>query len=314
MVKNLILVLNNRRYNPQDFIDIGSRVARRAHDIDVTAVKAGSPNSLLSPSIWQRPTLTVAFSTVGAFQPLRGRLLIGRQIPKLEQLDMLRRAGVNVPRAEAFSLGMDLDPTLWGDLVLLKPTALEASSHGEGVQVFRTSKLRRMSKDGFPDTHPIHNHAMMVQEFVNTGEFPSKYRALILCGEPLYIQHTILNNSRPALNATDEALEAALVATGGGERTYHHGHYPDILAFAKRMAIAFPDIPLLGCDVVKDITTGKLYGLEGNPAGNVWHFSSRMWAERRKLLPEVAKAMHSQLGAFDIAAVALINATRSLAV
>jgi hypothetical protein len=112
MIKNLILVLNNRRYNPQDFIDIASRVVRSAPDIDVSAVKAGSPNSLLSPNVWQRPTLTVAFSTTGAFQPLRGRLLIGRQIPKLDQLDMLRRAGVTVPRTEAFSLGMDLDPSL----------------------------------------------------------------------------------------------------------------------------------------------------------------------------------------------------------
>jgi hypothetical protein len=311
--KNLILVLNNKRYNPRDFIDIGARIARGADDIEVYAATAGSPPSILEAAAWKKPTLTVALSTEGAFSPIRGPLLIGKRIEKLQQVKALQQAGVSVPPAQPFELGMNLDPHIWGEYVLLKPMPLEASSHGEGIQLFRSLRLEKMKLADFPEQHPIHRYPMIVQKFIDTGNYPCKYRALTLCGEPIYIQHTTLNSPRAALEACDAVLAAAVVATGGAERTYQHLDYPDVFAFAKRMAATFPDIPLLGCDIIKDINTGELYGLEVNPNGNVWHFSSPMWARRRKQLPEVAAAMHSQFGAFDVAAKALIRAARQLA-
>src|SRR5829696_8698603 len=175
--KNLVLVLNNKRYNPQDFIDIGGRVARKASDIEVYAVTAGSPPSILEAAAWQRPTLTVAFSTAGAFSPVRGSLLIGKRIEKLDQAEALERAGVSVPPVRLFEPGLQLDPSIWGDYVLLKPTPLEASSHGEGIQLFRSSRLEKMTLADFPEQHPIHKHPMMVQKFIDTGEYPCKYRA-----------------------------------------------------------------------------------------------------------------------------------------
>jgi hypothetical protein len=311
--KNLILVLSNKRYDPRDFTNIGTRIARRAEDVEVYAVTAGSPPSILDAEAWNRPTLTVALSTAGAFSPVRGPLLIGRKVEKLQQVEALRGAGVSVPPVQPFEPGMKLDPSIWGQYVLLKPVPLEASSHGEGIQLFRAVRLEQMERADFPEQHPIHRYPMMVQKFIDTGDYPCKYRALMLCGEPIYVQHTTLSSRRPDLSATDEALAGAVVATGSGERTYQHLDYPDVFDFAKRMAAVFPDIPLLGCDIIKDIGTGVLYGLEVNPNGNVWHFSSPMWARRRKQLPEVAAAMHSQFGAFDVAANALIRAARELA-
>jgi D-alanine-D-alanine ligase-like ATP-grasp enzyme len=87
----------------------------------------------------------------------------------------------------------------------------------------------------------------------------------------------------------------------------------DVLAFAKRIAGVFGGIPLLGIDIVREHGSGKLYALEVNAGGNVWHFSSPYWAERRARYPHVARAMHEQFGAFDVAAKALISATRRLA-
>lgn len=311
--KNLILVLSNKRYNPQDFIDIGARIARRADDIEVYALTAGSPASILEATAWKRPTLTVALSTEGAFTPVRGPLLIGRRVEKLQQVEALQRANVSVPPAQPFEQGMKLNREFWGEYVLLKPIPLEASSHGEGIQLFRSSQLEKMQLADFPHKHPIHTCPMMIQKFIDTGEYPCKYRALTLCGEPIYIQYTVLTTARPGLAAGDDVLAAAVVATGGAERTYQHLDYPDVFAFAKRMAAAFPNIPLLGCDIIKDTNTGELYGLEVNPNGNVWHFSSPMWADRRKMFPEAVTEMHAQFGAFDVAAKALIQATRQLA-
>jgi hypothetical protein len=166
--KNLVLVLNNKRYNPKDFLDIGSRLAQRADDIAVFAVAAGSPPSILEDAIWQRPTLTVAFSTTGAFNPVRGPLLIGRKIEKLQQVETLRQAGVSVLPTRPFEVGMKLDPSVWGDYIILKPIPLDASSHGEGIQLFRRSRLEGLRLSDFPEQHAIHKYAMMVQKFVDT--------------------------------------------------------------------------------------------------------------------------------------------------
>src|SRR4029079_11941874 len=112
--KNLILVLSNKRYNPQDFVDIGARIARRADDIEVYALTAGSPASILEATAWKRPTLTVALSTEGAFTPVRGPLLIGRRVEKLQQVEALQRANVSVPPAQPFEQGMKLNREFWG--------------------------------------------------------------------------------------------------------------------------------------------------------------------------------------------------------
>lgn len=152
--KNLVLILNNKRYNPQDFIDIGAKVARKAGDIEVYAVAAGSPSSILEARAWQRPTLTVAFSTAGAFSPVRGPLLIGRRIEKLDQSEALKQAGVSVPPVRLFEPGMKLDPSIWGDYVLLKPVPLEASSHGGRHSALPVIAAGENDPCGFPSASP----------------------------------------------------------------------------------------------------------------------------------------------------------------
>ena len=57
---------------------------------------------------------------------------------------------------------------------------------------------------------------------------------------------------------------------------------------------------LLGIDVVRDIASGKSWVLEVNAGGNVWHFSSPGWAERRRLFPEVPRLTEQQLAAMTM--------------
>ena len=80
------------------------------------------------------------------------------------------------------------------------------------------------------------------------------------------------------------------------------------------MAAAFPQMPLLGCDILEEQETGMLYGIEVNAGGNVWHFSSPYLAETRSKTPILNAARLNQYNAFDTAAKALINATRRLAI
>jgi hypothetical protein len=83
-----------------------------------------------------------------------------------------------------------------------------------------------------------------------------------------------------------------------------------VLEFARKAAGAFPDIPLLGIDVIQNIGSGELSVLEVNAGGNTWHFSSPSSAYWRKEHPELAAAMKSQFGAFRKAAEVLIRQTR----
>ena len=47
---------------------------------------------------------------------------------------------------------------------------------------------------------------------------------------------------------------------------------------AERAHAAFPDIPLLGFDIIREVPSGKLYVLEANAIGYVWNFHSRQAA------------------------------------
>lgn len=310
--KNLIILISNigNRYDPADFVDIGNRAAAYANDVRVYVISDEMPSNALPKGIWEFPTLTVAFNKKSTFIPPRGRIIYNHKIEKLEQARILRLAGVPIPHCEIFRPGMTLDAEIWGDIVLLKPASLDATSHGDNIQIFHRSNLAAMETGDFPPDHFVRRSQMIVQRFIDTGKFPCKYRVLTLCGEVLYAQFRKLVEPRPDLVSSDEVMQSAQVATSGGSCQYSHDDYPDVVEFAKRVAGAFPNVPLLGVDIVRDVMSNDLYVLEVNAGGNTWHFSSKLWAERRKQYPKVAEEAKTQYNAFDTAAKSLVGATR----
>jgi hypothetical protein len=83
---------------------------------------------------------------------------------------------------------------------------------------------------------------------------------------------------------------------------------PELLAFARRMSQALPDVPLQGLDIIKEKTTGRLFALESNPGGNTWHFSSRHAAKTRAELGNGREILLRQFNALERAAEALAQA------
>ena len=308
--KNLLLAVGFPRCDPADFRDIAQRIEKIAPDIHV---KVFHPYrfSELPDSIWKIPTLLVNMMLSEALKMPRGAALLSRQISKLLQDEMFRLGEIRSPRTAKYEIGMLLDPQVWGDLVLMKPIPLNKTSKGIGIQVFRTRRLSGMSTKDFPPDHLVHSTPMLLQEFIDSGQFPQKYRALTLCGDVLYISKDTCGTQRPDFSATDDEIESGIFHANGASIEY--GQYPDIYEFARKMASAFPAIPLLGCDIIRNVHTGELFGLEVNAGGNVWHFSSKMMAENRARKPDVVKAVHEQYGAFDVAAKALIRTTRRMA-
>jgi hypothetical protein len=99
----------------------------------------------------------------------------------------------------------------------------------------------------------------------------------------------------------------------------------EIERLAERVHTQFPDMPILGIDVLRDAATRELYVLECNSGGNTWHFSSKI-GERIRLgfgnakVNGVARAnqiarrmLIEQYGAFDIVATTLVEKTHRLA-
>lgn len=311
--KNLILVLTPGRYDALDFVDIAKRVAARAPDLSVHVIDGTRDSFELPADAWMAPTLTIGIGPRTKFRPPRGPHLFSRQIDKLRQAEAMERFGIASPHAARFEFGMDMPASIWGDFILLKPAHLGRTSHGDGIQLFRRERLAALRAADFAADAPIRQTPMLAQRFIDTGVHPAKYRVLTLMGDILYCQRAALKQPRPDLSAPDADLERAVVSTGGGERDYVASYDEDVLDLGRRTAEAFGIVPLLGIDVIRDAKTGDLHVLEVNAGGNVWHFSSPMWADRRRLLPQVAQAMHEQFGAFDAAAKALTAAARRLA-
>jgi len=311
--RNLILIHRGPEYE-QDFQEI----AAKAHAIDpsITIFYVGAGlRETLPDAEWQYPTLTVSLNQEFGFAIKRGPILRNVPIDKLEQQEIFRKNRIPTPPAMPFSFGMPLDPILFGEYVLLKPMDLRLTSQGAGIQVMRRQRAETVTPSEFPGNHPINwsVKGYAVQKFIYTGEYPTTYRVTTFLGEAIFGIRTRSDRPSPDLDAPDKVLEAGDF-TQKFERTIIAHYEEDMLPMAKKVAAAFGDIPLLGIDFVRDINTSKVYALEVNAGGNTWHFSSEMWAERRRQEPDLVPQLKHQFSAFDVAAKALVERVHELAV
>jgi len=323
--RNLILVHRGPQYE-NDFREIGKKILAIDRDIIIHAF--ASDSSVQLPSLaWIWPTLVVAFTSHFRLEVKRGAVLMNDQIEKFAQYKTFRAAGIPTPETLPFEFGKILDPLLFGELVLIKPMDLEMTSKGLGIQLFRRQRLERVQPKDFPAGHPIHkaHGRYLVQKFIDTGPYPSFHRVQTFFGKVIYSWHSTLQEPRCSLDAPDEEIERATIASQGGEKDRKLVKEPDIVALAENVGAAFPTIPLLAIDVLREAGTGKLYVLECNPGGNTWHFSSNIGAKLRlgfgnaavngaERAHQLARRMFmEQYGAFDIVARTLVEKTHQLA-
>ena len=309
--RHLVLVHTPGWQSAADF----QAIARHARDIDPAleafVVRSDLPNSYSRRRAATRPTLVFSPGRLTGFRPLRGKVFQGGPIPKLEQLRRLEAADVPVPRTVLLEPGTRLDPDEWGEFVVVKPTDLATSSHGSGIQLMRTRRVRFRAPEAYPAGHPGRRAPMMVQQFIDTGDRISLYRVLTLFGEPLYANRYGSAKSTNDLGGSDEAIEASIIASNGLPTSESEFVQPnDVLELARKAHWAIPQVPLKGCDIIRDATTGALFVLELNPGGNTWHFSSHYLARERAGRPPEHEVMRvRQFDAFRMAARVLVRQT-----
>ena len=147
---------------------------------------------------------------------------------------------------------------------------------------------------------------MLVQQWIDTGQRLTAYRCLTLFGAALYVLRSDRVEERPSLDAPDDAIEAMPAEADRGR--FFRDPDREIVEFAARMAASFPRHPLLGCDVLREEATGRLFAIEVNAGGNVWHFSSLRTARSRTF--ERTHSLKTEFSSFETAAKVLAAKTR----
>jgi hypothetical protein len=301
---------------PEYEADFGKICAKvEALDPEIAAYAIDTRSKAPMPdSVWQRPTLVVAMQERFATKVRRGTLLKNLEIDKLVQTQILRMAGLPTPPDLPFRPGMTLDPILFGEFVLLKPLDWRLTSRGVGIQVMRRARLQKLRPLDLPAHHPIRRdrRGYIVQKLVNTGKFATTYRVSTFLGEVIYgLKYQSLVPS-PDLTSPDSVIEAGNFIQKG-EKRMEVFEDDELFSLAKRVARTFGKLPLLGIDFVRDHESLQPYVLEVNAGGNTWHFASRLWAARRRELPELVHRMKQQFSAYDTAARGLVAKTHQFA-
>jgi hypothetical protein len=307
-------------YRPgwQSLFDL-HKIAFHVSDIDPTIRTFIAPTTGRNPVTRReaatRPTLVFSPGRMPSFRPARGKVYAGRPMSKMEEIRLLQAGGVPVPRTELITPDiLPLDPAVWGEFVIVKPTDLATSSAGRGFQLMRTHRVRYRRPDEYPPDHPGRLGPMMVQQYVNTGGKVAICRVLTLFGEPLYVLLTETPSKVVDLSLPDEEIEKLLIANQQFKDDIDRLFIDDdeACAVARAAYRALPDVPLQGCDVIRDAVTGKVFVLETNAGGNTWHFSSMLQAESRRKNGQLFERMrHNQRDALRTAARILVARTNA---
>lgn len=322
--RNLIIIHRGPDYE-RDFDEIATKVNALDRDITVYHLPAALRVDL-PVSAWQYPTLTVALTPRFRLTIRRGPVLRNEAIQKLAQQEIFRKHGIPTPPALPFRFGMTLDPILFGDLVVLKPVNLQLTSHGDGIMLFRRRRVELLRPRELPRDHPLLGvkSDFLVQKYVHTGRRPRCIRVGTFLQRAIFSYEVEPVQELPGLDASDEFLQQASVASNCGERERRLVAEDDAILLAEAAHRAAGSVPLLGVDIIRDTATKKLYVLELNAGGNTWHFSSDLGTDTRISLgcpgdsngdasSHGRQALIQQFGAFDIAARALVERTRELA-
>jgi hypothetical protein len=244
-----------------------------------------------------RPTIFVSFKRLRRFKPLRGKIFHGQKLSKSQQYEMMEEKGFPTLKWQRITPQTSLSSDEWGERVVVKP---ELGKAGEQITVQRIEDVR-WEKDT-----PL-DGGTLAQELISTGSEPISFRCLTLFGKTLLLNKNVspASHSNPESNTEDNIIATL------DDRYSKSVNDPEVIHFAEQLGQrVFPDIPLLGIDIIRCAKTQKLYVLEANPFGLTWHFSSKGGLHRQA---ESNTNYEKQFGAFGIAAKRLIEVARERA-
>lgn len=282
-----------------------SEVARALQNIGVRARIAHDVVPQIKHRLWSlgMRTKIVSMLPLKRFLPSWAEIWQQKNYDKIQEYRILERAGIPVPKWIPVYDGQPPDLSGWSDYVVVKPSL---GWKGAFVRIMRRHKV---------SYRPIATEvmggrvspALIAQEYVHTGAWPVSYRVGTVFGEPIYAFRSIANeNCQPFTGATFDAnffAGRSIVATAkGGSRD---GEVPeDVIHLARRAHQAFPDIPLLGFDIIRDYKTRQLFVLEANAFGRTFLLAEE---DSKRHFNEFGFDLHAQFGGIKAVARGLMR-------
>jgi hypothetical protein len=303
--RNLVLVARPRQPNMiADFRQIAAHCRDLASDVRPIPL-LDSPRSILRAILHAaHPTLVFAPQRLLFYHPLRGAVCSGRLLPKSEEYRRLEAEGIRVPPWKLLTRSHSPDLSALGRYVVTKP---DYGGRGADVRIRRASRVRWK-----PPNTPVRFAArsgVIAQKFINTGRWPVSYRVSTLFGRTLYSFRVEASHHRRPLDRPDNFDGISIAASHLG-CSFWLNDDPEIIAFGEAAHHAFPEIPFLGIDILREESSGRLYVIEVNSAGDVWHFSSRTG---KSIQQWAGINLASQYGGLQRAAEILVAETRARA-
>lgn len=299
---NLVLV---RRPGYRHMIDDFQKIARHCRAIDPNIrplLNIDSPwGALRAIGAIRRPTLVFSPRRMLFYHPLRGTVRAGKLLAKSEEYRRLENAGIAVPPWRLMTRSHAPDVSGLGRYIVSKP---DYGGRGADVKIRRASRLRWS-----PPNTPIRfssRSGVIVQQFVYTGRWPVSYRVGTLFGRAIYSWRAEASRHRRPLESLDDFSGISIVSSHPG-CSFFLNHDPETIALAEQAHRAFPDIPLLGIDILREEPSGRLFVIEVNATGDVWHLSSGVG---KSIQQWAGFDLQSQFGGLRRVAEILVDATR----
>jgi hypothetical protein len=226
-----------------------------------------------------RPTMVFSPPALRHFKPVRGKVFAGNSLKKSEEYAALEAAGVAVPRYRVLTeQNPQPDLSALGKYVVVKP---DRGGRGAHVRIMKSTKAKWQ-----PTESRIagQSDSLVAQEFIYTGAWPVSYRVTTLFGQVIWALKVEANHSRASLPqaASFDAHPGLSVCSNSKGCVMSLMNDERIIRFGEAAHRAFPDIPLLGVDVIQRQPDGELFIVEVNSSGWVWHFSSPLGLRAQK--------------------------------
>ncbi|MEM7442932.1 MAG: hypothetical protein AAF414_06340 [Pseudomonadota bacterium] len=307
---NLLLHHYPREIASSDIVGMRDRIRALAPDIAVSVLPTTRPHPMAMMATLTRPTVSVELGRAKYFRPMRGVTFQQWQSDyKSRQYRVLEAADIPIPRWAPITQDAKFEVADWGDYVVVKP---DYGVRGAYVRIRRTGRVRYRAPEELEDDNPGKRGGLIAQRFIYSGRWPVSYRVSTLFGEPLAALRYQGRGDLPPVDSRSgfrKASGASIVATATG-CAISLAFDEDILDLARRTHAAFPDIPVLGIDIVRDAEDGRLWVLETNPSGSTWALGSK---GGRRIMVENNIDLYTQFGALDRAAESLVRLCRDLA-
>lgn len=305
--RNLLIIHTPGAEALSDWITVRTKIVATAPDVDVHIGSSARIGAIPRDWLASRPLLVLAPHALPRPWPHGGKVYTGMEYDKAFQVERLAAAGLPVPRTRRLSKFSFSSRGSWGRYVVIKPIGARL---GQGVRLLRPSAVSSFA-ERLTDKQ---RRETLVQAFVDHADLagrPYEFRVLTFFGRLIYAARNGWPVARAPL-AQVAASPRGLIASNStkpGTRLRSLTDDRKVIELGLAAARAFPELPSVAVDIVRERGSRRLFILEVNPRGESWHLSSDFAIKRFN--PAHRAALYTQHDALQVAAEALIEKTRS---